>query len=105
MDKDLQNKIDTFIEDFLNVPEVKQFLLIKKEIEVSEEFKKLKEGLKSSQKKMALSVGTKDYDENKKAYLLCKEEYDNNPLVVNYNALQEEVSYLLEELKSKFNYK
>lgn len=103
MNKDLKEKLDRFIEDFLDVPEVKQYLLIKKEIETSEELKELNKKLSLSQKDMALSMGTSSYEENKKRYEEIKNLYDNHPLIVNYYCLEEEVSYLLNELKNKLH--
>ena len=50
---------------------------------------------------MSLSLGTSSYERNKKAYLEAKEELDSHPLITNLTSLQEEVNYLLEELKNK----
>jgi cell fate (sporulation/competence/biofilm development) regulator YmcA (YheA/YmcA/DUF963 family) len=101
VNKELQDKVDAFIDDFLSVPEVKQYLLLKKQIEESDEIKILEENLRNAQKKMALSLGTKFYEENKAHYYKCKEEYDSNPLVVNYNVLKDEVEFLVDELQRK----
>jgi hypothetical protein len=38
MNKELQDKLDEFIKDFLNQSEVKQYFLLKKELETSKEF-------------------------------------------------------------------
>lgn len=101
MNRELKNDIDEFIDRFLNEPSIRQFLLIKKQIEEDSEIIILHDNLKKSQKEMALSLGTNSYELNKKRYLKYKEEYDNHPLIVNYNVLQEEVDYLLNELKDK----
>lgn len=101
MNKELQDKLDEFINDFLNVPSVKQYLLLKEEIASSKEIELLKENLKNSQKNMALSLGKPEYNTNKELYLKAKEEYENHPLIINYNVLIEEVRYLLDELKDK----
>lgn len=103
MDKEVRDRLDQFINDFLNVKEVKQFLLIKEEISHSEELTLLKEKLKLSQKDMALSIGKKDYNEKKDNYFQTKKEYENHPLIVNYNVLLDEVNYLLTELKNKLS--
>ena len=50
---------------------------------------------------MALSLGTSTYEENKKKYLSLKEKYENHPLVINFNVMQEEVSYLLKTIENK----
>jgi cell fate (sporulation/competence/biofilm development) regulator YlbF (YheA/YmcA/DUF963 family) len=103
MDNDLKEKLDNFIDDFLNVPEVKQYLLIKKEIETSEEIKRLNKEVSLAQKEMALSLGTPTYEDNKKKYEEAKALYDNHPLIVNYSILEEEVSYLINEIKNKLS--
>ncbi len=101
MTNETKSYLDNFIKEFLEVKEVKQYLLLKKQIEDSLEIKSLQDKVKYSQKDMALSLGTSKYEENKKKYLDAKEELDNHPLIVNFNSIQEEVNYLLEELKNK----
>ena len=101
MNKELKERLDKFIEEFLEVKEVKQYLLLKDELINSLEIKTLQEELKVSQKNMALSLGTSSYEENKKKYLMIKDKYENHPLIVNFNVMQEEVSYLLKTLESK----
>jgi cell fate (sporulation/competence/biofilm development) regulator YmcA (YheA/YmcA/DUF963 family) len=101
MTNETKSYLDNFIKEFLDVKEVKQYLLLKKQIENSSEIKSLQDKVKYSQKDMALSLGTPKYEENKKKYLEAKEELENHPLIVNFNSIQEEVNYLLEELKNK----
>ncbi len=101
MDSELKNKIDSFIDEFLKEPSIKQFLLLKKQIEEDDEIISLRERLKKSQKEMALSLGTNLYESNKDKYNELKMEYDNHPLIVNYYVLKDEVDYLLNELKDK----
>lgn len=105
MNSELKKKVDEFINDFLEIKEVKQYLLLKKEILESNEIKELEKSLKKAQKEMALSLGTPSYNENKKIYLELKERYDRHPLVVNFNVMQEEVGYLLNELKNRLEIK
>lgn len=101
MNNDLKNKLDQFIDDFLEVKEVKQYLLLKEEILSSEEINELEKNLKQAQKDVALSLGKPNYEENKKRYFSLKKTYDEHPLIVNFNVMQEEVSYLLNYLKDK----
>lgn len=105
MNNELKTKIDEFIDSFLEVKEVKQYLLLKKEILNSNEIKELEDALRKAQKDMALSLGTSSYESNKNNYIELKQKYDNHPLIVNYNVMQEEVSYLLNELKNKLEIK
>lgn len=101
MNSELKEKLDEFIKDFLEVKEVKQYLLLKEEIVNSQELKDLQLKLKKSQKEMALSLGTSSYEQNKSKYLELKNKYENHPLVVNFNVMQEEVGYLLKNLENK----
>ena len=101
MNSELKEKIDLFINDFLEVKEVKQYLLLKQEITNSREIRELENKLKRSQKNMALSLGTSLYEQNKNEYLESKSKYDNHPLIVNFNIVQEEVGYLLKSFKEK----
>ena len=105
MNSELKEKLDEFIKDFLAVKEVKQYLLLKEEILSSEELNDLQIKLKKAQKEMALSLGTSSYEQNKKTYFELKNKYDNHPLVINFNVMQEEVSYLLNELQNKLQMK
>ena len=41
------------------------------------------------------------YEQNKSKYLELKNKYENHPLVVNFNVMQEEVGYLLKNLENK----
>ena len=52
MNSELKNKLDEFIDDFLQVKEVKQYLLLKKEILESNEIKEL-EVIRYSMTKMS----------------------------------------------------
>lgn len=101
MNKELQDKLDEFIKDFLDQSEVKQYFLLKKELETSKEFKELNKEVVKTQKEMSLSLGTSKYEENKSKYLKAKEKYDSYPSFVNFKVVQEEVSYLLNELERR----
>ena len=101
MNKELKAKLDEFIEDFLNQKEVKQYLLLKKDIEESTELKELNERLTKAKKSLALSFGKDTYEERRREYDELKNQIDHHPLIVNFEVLQEEVSYLLDELQSK----
>jgi cell fate (sporulation/competence/biofilm development) regulator YmcA (YheA/YmcA/DUF963 family) len=100
MDKELQNYLDQFIENFLNVKEVKQYLFLKEEITHSEELITLENEVKKAQKEMALSINKPEYQEKKNQYFALKEKYDQHPLIVNYYVEQKEVMYLLDELQA-----
>ena len=102
MDKKLKDHIDQFIEDLVNQKDVKQYLDLKKAIDNSEEIKELKNRLVNAKKALALSFGTKDYDNRKKEYEDIQCQYNSHPLVVNYNVAKSEIEYLLETIKKYF---
>ena len=101
MNKEIQDKLDEFITSFLEVKEVKQFLILKDELASSKEIEVLNDEVRRSQKDMALSLGTSLYKEKKAYYLSKKREYESHPLIVNYEMLKEEVDYLINELVNK----
>ena len=101
MDKYLQERIDSFINDFLSLKEVKQYLLLKEEINSSLEIKSLVEKLNASKKDLALSLGTTSYEDRNKEYHLLQEQYDFHPLIMNFNVVKEEVGFLLDEIQRK----
>ena len=74
MNNDLKNKLDQFIDEFLEVKEVKQYLLLKEEILSSDEIKELEKNLKQAQKDVALSLGKPNYEENKQRYFSLKKK-------------------------------
>ena len=52
-----------------------------------------------------MSLGKSNYEENKNRYFSLKKAYDEHPLIVNFNVMQEEVSYLLKTLENKLSVK
>ncbi len=103
MDKELQAYLDRFIEEFTSDPLIKQYLLVKEEIERSERIRKRKEELNSAKKDLALSLGKENYEEKKSVYLSLQKEWDEDPLIVNYNVLKEEVDAVVRELKRELD--
>lgn len=103
MDKELQAVLDRFIEEFTSDPLIKQYLLVKEEIERSERIRKRKEELNSAKKDLALSLGKENYEERKRVYLSLQKEWDEDPLLVNYNVLKEEVDAVVRELKRELD--
>lgn len=103
MDKELQAVLDRFIEEFTSDPLIKQYLLVKEEIERSERIRKRKEELNSAKKDLALSLGKENYEEKKSVYLSLQKEWDEDPLIVNYNVLKEEVDAVVRELKRELD--
>ena len=91
----LDNALFSLKEELYSLPLIKEFLKIKQEINDNERLSNLDKNIKRLQHQ--------SYKNNDKAakekYLKLKEEFDNDPLVVNYQILYEEVNDLLKEIK------
>lgn len=98
MNNELKEYLDSFIEKFLSLKEVKQYLSLKSEIENSNEIKELSSQVAKAQKDLALSLGKSSYQDKKKEYEQIKLTYDNHPLITNFNVIKEEISSLVNEL-------
>lgn len=104
MNKDLQDVLDKYIDTFLNQEEVKQYFILEKEIENSQEIINLRENLKNCQKALALSINDKvKHEEYLIKYNLAKDAFDNNPIVNNYNIIKEDIYNKLKDLQDKIN--
>lgn len=88
------NKIDESIQNLktaLNNDElIKQYLALKEAIENSNELKELKDNILSLNKANKINE-----------MKVMKEVYDSHPLIVNFNALKEDVMELLNEIKDE----
>ena len=98
MNNELKEYLDSFIEKFLSLKEVKQYLSLKSEIENSNEIKELSSQVAKAQKDLALSLGKSSYQDKKKEYEQIKLAYDTHPLITNFNVIKEEISSLVNEL-------
>lgn len=102
MDNDLKKSIDSYVEAFLEQKIVQQYFLLEKEINNSQEIANLRENLKQVQKNLALSIS--DEEEHQKCltiYNNALEEFNNNPLIANYNLLKEEIYLKLKQLEER----
>ena len=79
MNKEIQDKLDEFITSFLEVKEVKQFLILKDELASSKEIEVLKDEVRRSQKDMALSLVLL-YIKKKRRIIYLKKE-NMNPIL------------------------
>ena len=104
MNKDLQDVLDKYIDTFLNQEEVKQYFILEKEIENSQEINNLRENLKNCQKALALSINDNvKHEECLIKYNLAKDDFDNNPIVNNYNIIKEDIYNKVKDLQDKIN--
>ena len=91
----LDNALFSLKEELYSLPLIKEFLKIKQEINDNERLSNLDKNIKRLQHQSC-----KNNDKTaKETYLKLKEEFDNDPLVVNYQILYEEVNNLLKEIK------
>lgn len=106
MNNQIKQLIDQYIDEFNNQEIVKKFFILQNFIENSDDIKLLREKLKKSQKDLALSINNKKLHQIKlQEYLEAKNCFENNPYVVNYNLLQEEIYQELVILQQKLNIK
>ena len=99
MNNEIRLAIDEFLNEFKNLPVVKNYLSIKDKMKNDEYFLSLKKDLKDSQKQMAISINTPSYKECKEKYEKIKEIYDNHPYIINYKVYEEEIHHLLKEIE------
>lgn len=99
MNDEIKKAIDNFLEEFKNLPVVKNYISLKKMMKIDSDFLKLKNDLKESQKVLALSINTPSYQDNKIIFEKLKEKYENHPYIINYNVYEEEIRHLLKEIE------
>ena len=91
----LDNALFSLKEELYTIPLIKKLMKIKQEINDNERLSNLDKNIKRLQHQSC-----KNNDKAaKEAYLKLKEEFDNDPLIVNYQILYEEVNNLLKEIK------
>ena len=91
----LDNALFSLKEELYSLPLIKEFLKIKQEINDNERLLNFDKNIKRLQHQSC-----KNNDKlAKEEYLKLKEEFDNDPLIVNYQILYEEVNNLLKEIK------
>ena len=104
MDNNLKKLIDEYIDEFLNQDIVKQYFALEESINNSLYLQTLQDKMKKAQKDLALSINDDTYSEKKRLFLSLQDEFYNNPMVVNYRLLQEEIYSQISLFKSKLIY-
>ncbi len=83
-----------------NHPLVKEYLSLKKQICSSEEISLLEKEIVIHQKEMTKNLNNDEiYFKEKEIYDSLKKKYDSNPLIINFNAVSEELYSFLNEIK------
>ncbi len=87
-------------ESLFSLPLVKEYLNIKEQVENNEELASFDKLLTKYKKEMTNNFADDEaYKISKSNYEEIISKYENHPLVVNYKALKEEVTDLLNEVK------
>ena len=80
---------------------VKAYFNLKKQIEQNAELSELREKIRVHAQEMTKNMDNDDiYFKNKEIYEHLLHEYNGHPLIVDYNAVVEEVNSLLRQLKN-----
>jgi cell fate (sporulation/competence/biofilm development) regulator YmcA (YheA/YmcA/DUF963 family) len=101
MTNELKTLLDGYIEAFLDQDIVKKYFILEEKINNSCRLNELQQEMKKAQKDLALSLNDGTYSEKKEVLIKLQDEFYNDPLVVNYHLLQEEIINKLNELKEK----
>ena len=101
MTNELKTLLDEYIEAFLEQDIVKKYFILEEKINNSCRLNELQQEMKKAQKDLALSLNDGTYSEKKEVLIKLQDEFYNDPLVVNYHLLQEEIINKLNELKEK----
>lgn len=98
---DYLEAIENLKSTLFNQEIVKTYFSLRKQIEESEEIKKLNDRLVELQKKMTLNINDDSvYFNCKKEYERTLFEYESHPLINNYHLIKDELFGLLQEIKS-----
>ena len=103
MNKEIKELIDAYIDEFLKQDIVKKYFALEKTINESEYLSNLQNEMKKAQKDLALSLNDGSYLSKKEKLIKLQDEFYNDPHVVNYHLLQDEIYKMLIEFKSKIN--
>ena len=94
MNNDIKESLNKVKKDLLNEPIVKEYLRLKELILESDELSKLKKRISFLQK---CHVSEEEKDE----YYKLLNEYNNNPLIIQFKSVSDDVCNLLEEIKKE----
>jgi|GEM_PF-542559 len=101
VNKEIVDGIKLLRDELLNEPIIVSFLNLQHEIDFNEDLIKLSKKIITAKKNMSVNMANDvKYYKYKKEYETLQEEYDTNPLVVNYRAIGNEVYDLLNQVKT-----
>lgn len=98
---EVEKKLEIVKDELYSNPLVLEYFRLKKAIEDDEELMELDKKIRTLQKELCYKNKKENIDNNE-SYVALKARFDNNPLVINYNKVKEEVLNLLNEIKEVF---
>ncbi len=103
MKEDIKSKVEEIVSDFQSLDVYKFFIAAKNEIENSERLNNIQKEIKEKKAQIKLLVNDKEKLMEHIAHIKeLEEEYDNDPLVINYNYYKDELNVLVEPLRKMF---
>ena len=97
---DLEKKLQEVHSILFDEPLVKEYLSLKKQIESSEYLSSLQKEIIIHEKEMTKNVNDDDiYFKEKEIYEDLKSKFDNDPLIINFKNVSEELLDILNEVK------
>ena len=94
MNKEIKESLNKIKEDLLNEPIVQEYIRLKELIEKSDE-------LSSLRKHISYLQNCHPSDESREEYYKLLKQYNENPLVIQFKSVSDEVNDLLEEIKKE----
>lgn len=94
MNNEIKESLNKVKKDLLNEPVVQEYLRLKELILESDELSKLKKRISFLQK-------CHPSEEEKDEYYKLLNEYNNNPLIIQFKSVSDDVCNLLEEVKKE----
>lgn len=94
MNNEIKEKLNIVKKDLLDEPIVQEYLRLKELVLKSDELSNLKKQISFLQK-------CNPTNEEKEEYYRLLNEYNNNPLVIQFKSVSEDVCDLLEEVKKE----
>ena len=97
---ELEKKLQEVHSILFDEPFVKEYLSLKKQIESSEYLSSLQKEIVMHEKEMTKNVNDDDiYFKEKEIYEDFKSKFDNDPLIINFKNVSEELLDILNEVK------
>ncbi len=94
MNNEIRNSLNKVKKDLFNEPIIKEYLRLKELLENSDELSKLR-------KQISFLQNCHPSNENREEYYKILKQYNDDPLVIQFKSVADEVYDLLEEVKKE----